>query len=285
MIYISIDDDLDLDRIAQSGQCFRWQKLGNGHYRIPFRDGLLEIEDMGDGEFALSCTEDAFYDVWGSYFDLETDYRWVRKRIDRQKDQFLAAACDDQKGIRILHQDLWEMIVTSIITQNRNIPAITRSVEELANRSGEKKTTPDGTAFYTFPSPEAILSMSEENLSACRLGYRERYVRCAAQMAADGMLDPERLRQMDRAERMKVLGSVCGIGEKVASCILLFGLHDLDAFPRDVWINRVLQEQYPDGYPFEKYSPYNGVYQQYMFAYYRKLMGKTQEAYGREDRE
>ena len=282
MIYISIDDDFDLDRIAASGQCFRWEKLGDGHYRIPYREMLLEIEDVGDGEFAMSCTEDEFYDVWGGYFDLETDYRWIRKRIDWRKDQFLAVACDDQKGIRILRQDLWEMTVTSIITQNRNIPAITRSVEELSKRAGEKKEAPDGTVYYTFPGPEAILAMSGEDLDACRLGYRARYVCCAAEAAVKGELDPQRLLQMKRSERMAVLTSVCGIGEKVASCILLFGLHDLDAFPKDVWINRVLEEQYRDGYPFEEYSPYNGVYQQYMFAYYGKLMGKTDAAPGPE---
>ena len=49
----------------------------------------------------------------------------------------------------------------------------------------------------------------------------------------------------------------------------LFGLHRMDAFPRDVWIKRILANEYPGGYPFASYSPYNGVFQQYMFAWYR----------------
>ena len=64
----------------------------------------------------------------------------------------------------------------------------------------------------------------------------------------------------------------CGVGVKVASCVALFGLHQLNAFPIDVWVKRILENEYRDGYPYEQYAPYNGVYQQYMFAYYRKAV-------------
>ena len=83
------------------------------------------------------------------------------------------------------------------------------------------------------------------------------------------ILDLEQILLLESAESLQKLTGLFGVGEKVASCVLLYGLHQLDAFPIDVWLRRILENEYPKGYPFERYSPYNGVYQQYMFAYYR----------------
>ena len=186
-------------------------------------------------------------------------------------DPFLYAAMRDQTGIRILKQDTWEMIITSIITQNRNIPAIQRSVALLSYYGGERRNDRNNQEYYTFPSPDQLAAMDDHILSQCRLGYRQEYVRRAAMAVCSGTMDPEILRTLpDEACRERLTG-LFGVGDKVAACIMLFGLHRLNAFPRDVWINRLLQEEYPEGFPYEKYAPYNGVYQQYLFAYYRKL--------------
>ena len=92
----------------------------------------------------------------------------------------------------------------------------------------------------------------------------------AAAKAVDrGDIDLNELRTADDDTTVRTLASLFGVGVKVASCVSLFGLHHLNAFPIDVWMKRILTEQYPKGYPFEGYSPYNGIYQQYMFAYYR----------------
>ena len=114
--------------------------------------------------------------------------------------------------------------------------------------------------------------MSDEALAACRLGYRCRYVKAAAADVAEGKLDLDSLRDAPEEETIKGLMSVCGVGVKVANCISLFGLHHIDAFPIDVWIRRILDNEYPSGYPKERYSPYNGIYQQYMFYYYRNFI-------------
>ena len=96
------------------------------------------------------------------------------------------------------------------------------------------------------------------------------YVLEAALAVKNGYLDLNLLRDKEEEQTTKALMSLYGVGMKVASCVSLFGLHHMDAFPKDVWIKRILANEYPNGYPFTKYSPYNGVYQQYMFAYYRK---------------
>ena len=269
------EDDLDLDRIMDSGQCFRWEKLGDQHYRIPHKDFVLVIRKTGEDCFSLDCSEEEFRAVWEPYFDFALDYRKIRGKIPKRKDPFLFAASEDGKGIRILRQDPWEMLITSIITQNRNIPAIRRSVDLLCRSAGKQIKGKDGTPFYAFPSPEAIAGLTEEDLKNCRLGYRCRYVHAAAAACADGTLDLAELGRADDAAAMKMLTSLFGVGEKVASCVMLFGLHRTDAFPVDVWMKRILDNEYPDGYPMKKYRPWNGIYQQYMFAYYRKLNSQS----------
>ena len=162
------------------------------------------------------------------------------------------------------------MLISFIISQNRNIPAIQHSIESLAEMCGELKTDVRGETFYSFPSPEAIASLSEQELKACRVGYRWKYIQAAAHAALRGDFCPDFLRSLSPEESIKQLTKLYGVGRKVACCIMLFGLHQSDAFPRDVWVNRILVNKYPDGYPYDRYSPYNGVYQQYMFSYYRQ---------------
>ena len=333
MMEIQIFDDFDLDKIAESGQCFRWVKEEDGTYRIPHREHCLRIRQKDRTRYQLSCTEEEFRDVWHDYFDLGEDYRAIRGRIRREDDPFLYAACEFGAGIRILRQDPWETLVSFIISQNKNIPAIKKSIELLCKAAGRRpepsgagqkqaaenagqmqsaenqenvhraKEAPD--VLYRFPAPCDILALSDETLAACRLGYRCRYVRAAAEDVAQGRLDlarlelkacrgpalpagqhpirqqalpagqhPDRQQALSEEGTISTLTSVCGVGIKVASCVSLFGLHHIDAFPIDVWVRRILENEYPAGYPKEKYTPYNGIYQQYMFYYYREKYGR-----------
>lgn len=266
---IQIEDDFDLDKIADSGQCFRWSGIGRNMYRIIAGKRCLYMTFQGDGYYELDCTEDAFAHFWQNYFDLEENYAEIRQRIDPKTDPFLWEASESEKGIRILRQDPWETLITFIISQNRNIPAIRHSVELLAASCGEKKLDAKGLAYYAFPDPGAVAALTDKELADCRLGYRCRYVHAAAAAVSDGEIDLPRLCETDDAAALASLTRLSGVGVKVASCVSLFGLHHTDAFPVDVWMKRILAEQYPAGYSFEKYTPYNGIYQQYMFAAYR----------------
>ena len=271
MTELQISDDFDLDKLAESGQCFRWRRAAEGGYRIVHRDRCLTIRQVGEDRWRLSCSEAEFERVWRAYFDLDTDYRAIRRAVRETEDPFLARACAFGAGIRILRQEPWETLVSFIISQNRSIPMIQRSVELLCAAAGDELRDDDGEPYYTFPRPERLLSLPEEALAACRLGYRCGYVRAAAEAVAGGGLDLARLAAADAAdaEVMAALTGVRGVGVKVASCVALFGLHRLDAFPVDVWIRRVLDREYPRGWPLERYRPWNGVYQQYLFFYDR----------------
>ncbi len=266
---LTTDDDLDLALIAESGQCFRWEELPDGGYGAIHKARRLTIEPIGPGTFGLSCDNAEFLDIWADYLDLNESYRAIRERIDAHADPFLARAAEAEKGIRILRQDPWETLVSFIISQNRNIPAIKRSIELLCEKAGRACVDSQGQPFFAFPSPEEVLSLGMEGLADCKLGYRDKYVLAAARSVLDGEIDLNEVADSDADAAIEMLMTLYGVGKKVASCVALFGFHKLDAFPVDVWVKRVLKSEYPQGYPLKAYSPYNGVYQQYMFAFYR----------------
>jgi len=262
-------DDLSLQKIAESGQTFRWAKTDNDTWRIIHADSCLNIRDLGNGRFEADCDEMVFQNVWFEYFDLDEDYHAIRNRIDRIAEPFLWDAAESEKGIRILRQDPWEMLISFIISQNKNIPAIRDSIEKLARTAGKLKVDGNKIPYYAFPGPEEIARLNEDQLKACSLGYRCSFVHEAAKTVCDGKLDIDSIQKMKEEEVFETLQTLAGVGPKVASCVCLFGFHFLNAFPKDVWIHRVLDEHYPAGFPYEKYSPFNGVYQQYLFAYAR----------------
>ena len=287
---IEIADDFDLKKIADSGQCFRWTEVGEG-YQIIAGDHLLRIRECERTEdrtvrieearadskeeagcFELSCSVEEFESFWKRYFDLNLNYSAIRRRIDPEKDPYLYRASGCGRGIRILNQDPWEMLITFIISQRKNIPAIRLSVEKLCRMAG----TQVGPGIYSFPGPEQLCSLSEEQLAACSLGYRAKYVRKAAVDAADGRINFGRMEALPDDELKRKLMEIYGVGIKVANCEMLFGFHRLDSFPEDGVILRLLEEEYRDGFPFGEYRPYNGIMQQYLF-WYRRTVQEEQK--------
>lgn len=269
MTEIAFTDDLDLALIADSGQCFRWEETEPGVWRIVAFGLCVYLERHDERTLTLTCDEAEFESIWRSYLDYDEEYAAIRSRVDRTADGFLARAMDHERGIRILQQDPWETLVSFIISQNRNIPAIRRSIELLAQSCGEPCVDVRGRTYHSFPTADAVRALGEEGLKACKLGYRARYVHAAACAVAAGEIDLSALVDSADEYALEALMGLLGVGVKVASCVCLFGLHHLNAFPEDVWIKRVLAKHYETGYPFEAYAPYNGVYQQYLFAYYR----------------
>ena len=272
---IRIPEEISLRKIAESGQCFRWRRAGENGYKIPFGNRMVKIEQLKPDLLRMNCDEEEYSAVWREYLDLNTDYGKMNAKIRKRKDPFLWSAMNAQRGVRILRQDTWEMLITSIITQNRNIPAIQKSVELLSEKAGTKLTDPEGETFFAFPTPEQLHNLPDDCLDCCKLGYRTGYIRSAAEAVYSGAVSPDELRKLPDAECRSRLTVLTGVGEKVAACVMLFGLHRLNAFPMDVWMKRITANEYPGGYPFEEYSPYNGVFQQYMFAYYREMTGRN----------
>lgn len=256
--------DFDLDQISRSGQCFRMRQISGDTYALVAFGRYLEAGQQGRRVW-FHCTEREFEDVWRDYFDLDTDYGKIKRSVDPD-DTYLQAAVRAGGGIRILRQELWETIVAFIISQRNNIPRIRKCVKTLCRVFGEKGVDLRGGSFDLFPTSKVLAEASEEALRECGLGYRAPYIRRTAQMVESGEMDLAALPEMDRGEARAELLRLCGVGEKVADCISLFGLHHIEAFPVDTHIQDMLK-RYPGGFPFERYGRSAGILQQYAFYY------------------
>lgn len=264
--------DLDLHQIALSGQCFRMDEAADGTFTIiAGRRFLKAVPAACDGTsedttYDLSCTQAEFDQYWNSYFDLGYDYSAVKALVPSE-DTYLTNAASFGGGIRILRQDLWETIISFMISQQNNIPRIKKCINNICTRYGERITAPCGDIYYSFPSPCALAGATIDELLECNLGYRAKYVQKAARDAVTGRLDLEGIKNADPAAARSALLECYGIGNKVADCVCLFSLHNIDAFPVDTHIKQVLAREYPDGFPFELYTGCAGIIQQYIFYY------------------
>lgn len=263
-------ENFDLDQICRSGQCFRMYQKDGGRYHVIAGNRFLELRRQKDG-YCFDCEEAEFEGFWKGYFDLDTDYGAYLGKIN-PVDTYLKDAAAFGSGIRILRQDLWETIVSFLISQQNNIIRIRRCIQNICEAYGERLDSPGGEEYYAFPSPEALAGLGDDDLKACNLGYRSRYVVRAAASIVSKETDLEKIARLPYEEAKAELLKLFGVGEKVADCICLFALHHLQAFPVDTHINRAMKEHYGQGFPQKRYDGYQGVMQQYIFYY--ELFGK-----------
>lgn len=239
------------------------QEAGLDSYTVIAGGRYLEVRQNG-ANICFDCENQEFEAFWREYFDLNGDYEGYIRQIDAE-DIYLKNAADLGAGIRILKQDLWEVIVTFLISQQNNIVRIKRCVQNICERYGEQKVTEGGKIYHAFPTPEALAVLEREQLDACNLGYRSKYVICCAKSVAQGCCDLEKIAAMHYEDAKAELLKLYGVGEKVAECICLFGLHHLQAFPIDTHIKQALDGNYGKGFPLERYRGFEGVMQQYIF--------------------
>ena len=266
--------DFNIRKIAESGQCFRLKPVPSGGYVLVARGRVLHLTDTPEGA-ALDCSQAEVDAVWRDYFDLATGYAAIRAQVD-PGDAFLKRACDYGTGIRMLRQDPWEMLVSFIISQRKNIPAIQYCIEALCSRYGAPIESA-GERFFAFPSAQTLAALDESHFLACSLGYRAKYVLAAARMVAAGTLNLDAIASCSDEALYTALLAVPGVGEKVANCVMLFGYHRLARFPRDVWINRIEEREYAGAFPTERYPDSAGALQQYIFYYARSTAYATEK--------
>lgn len=258
-------DELDLRKIAASGQCFRLKEYEQNKFIAVTGSHAVDIH-FTDGIYTFECDPKEFQAVWIPYFDLNTNYRAFMAQM--QDDPFLRAAIVEGNGIRILRQDLWEMVVTFTISQRNNIPRITKSIELLCEKFGSPLKVIGGQQVYAFPTPEQLLW---SDLSVASLGYRGPYIKQLCKYSDEVWRE---LPTMSDDQAKETLLSMRGIGEKVANCIMLYGLHRMGSYPRDVWINRMIDDVYHGDFDPSRYIGFAGYVQQLQFYYYRKGNGK-----------
>lgn len=264
----------DPGKIALSGQAFRIHNIDDTHTETVAKGRYLQIAKTGKDEYAFSCSKKEYSEIWEDYFDLKTDYLKCINGID-EDDTYLKEAIEYGYGIRILKQDVFETVISYIISQRRSIPSITTCVDRISEKAGRKITVPKlGSPFvpplkkeyYTFPDEGSIL---KADLSDSGLGYRLPYVISACEDFRFGKITDEILKEADDEKLYKILTGMYGVGTKVANCIMLFSLHRTGRFPVDVWVQRIQDRHYGGRFEYERYPETAGILQQFMFFYER----------------
>ena len=269
---IKINDDFDLKKIVDSGQCFRPKEISDGLFRFVCGENILHIRERGDGIFETDCDEKIWRGVWENYFDLGTNYAQIRRDVenfaaDKPYEKILLDATDYGNGIRILRQEPFEMLISFIISQRKNIPAIRNSVEKICERFGRLVGE-----VYLFPRVEDLEDVTVEDLSGLGLSYRKAYVAEAIEKVASGAIDLAELETFSDNDLVEELKLITGVGDKIANCVALFAYHRVDRAPVDVWIKRAIDQDFGGENIFSKFGKNAGILQQYVC--YRKRNGK-----------
>lgn len=248
-----------------SGQSFRWKEIENGGFAIAAGNHQVKAWQKGR-RLELDCSPEEARRFWAPYFDLKADYAELQENL-KKDDPVMADAIAFGGGIRIMRQDLWETMVMFILSQNNNIPRIQGCVERLAEAGGERMSEP-GAFTFVIPEPERLAEFSAEEIASVRAGYRGKYLIGTARRVCERGLP----------ETREELLACPGIGPKVASCIELFGRHDLAAFPIDVWVMRLMNRLYGfdernqkgmQAFAEARFGEFAGLAQQYLFYYMR----------------
>ena len=256
--------DYNLAQTFSCGQCFRWDEkdgiwqgfAGDYPCQVWFSGSDLCIKCLGQ----LNDT-DAFAGYMWHYLGLDVDYSQLKAKFSQ--DSVMKAAIEYAPGIRVLNQPFFETLITFIISRNNNIPRIKKIVDAMAVAYGTKVGD-----MYTFPTAQQLKDVTIDQLNELKMGFRSKYVYDAVQKVLAGEIDEKTAKAMCYTDAQKHLMQIKGVGPKVADCVLLFACEKYESFPKDVWINRAMEQMFPQGLP-ECIKGMEGIAQQYIFHYAR----------------
>ena len=271
--------DFDLAQTLECGQCFRFYKQDEEDYVVVAYNALLHIRQYGNDLIFLDKTEEEVRKLWIPYFDLERDYGEIKQFL-LSKDKVLEPAICEKYGVRILNQQFHEVLLSFIISQNKQIPHIKQIVKTISERYGNYLGEINGEKYYSFPDISKLGEITEMNFREMKTGFRAPYLADAVNKLISGEISEEMFKGALEEEVQKKLMEIKGVGEKVANCVMLFSLGWRQAFPIDVWIKRIMETLYFEGkettkeeiavYAKKIFGEYGGYAQQYLFCFGRE---------------
>ena len=282
MEYKIESDTFELADIFECGQCFRWNREEDDSYTGVFHNNVLNVNKNGNEITFKGIYEGNIEKICTDYFDLNRDYTKIKEELSNIDDN-LKRSVEYGKGIRILNQDLWETIISFIISANNNIPRIKGIIERLSKSYG-RKIVYNNKEYFTFPTPEELRNVTVEDFRNLGLGFRDIRIYETTHMILDKEVDLKKLDKLPTKLAREELLRLSGVGPKVADCILLFStLKRFDVFPIDVWVRRVMNELYIKNedenkvtkkeiqkLADEKFGNMQGLAQQYLFYWKRE---------------
>ena len=265
--------DFDLARTLDSGQVFHWEICGDGYAGTIGGHGVY-VKQRRDQLFFSGATTA----IIRNYFALDHPLKEIRRSFPN--DPAMCAARDFCEGLRIIRQPRWECLATFITSSMKQVAHIRQISQKLRERYGTRRRVPN-CEVHSFPSPSRIAELAEEDLRACALGYRAKNLLATARLVTSGDADLEQWGGLSDELLRAHLCELPGVGAKVANCVMLFAYERLRAFPIDVWIGRVLHQQY---FPRKRkvtatqlrafcetyFGEHGGYAQQYLFHHARK---------------
>lgn len=272
----------ELKDIFECGQCFRWNKQEDGSYTGIFEENVMNIKKEEDTIIIQGLSNGNLQEIVEEYFDLKRNYKTIQEKLSKI-DENMEKSIQYGKGIRLLNQNLWETIISFIISANNNIPRIKGIIERLSRQYGSKIVW-KGKDYYTFPKPEQLKNVTIEEFRKLGLGFRDKRLYETTQAIIQNKVNLEELQKNPNTEEVReTLLTLSGVGQKVADCILLFStLKRLEVFPIDVWVRRVMNDLYIknndekkvkkeqiEKIAKEKFGDIAGLAQQYLF-YWRR---------------
>ena len=265
--------NVNMESILFSGACFRAIKEDDGSITNIIKDRVVNIKQDGDTLYIKSSNYHNLKEIILEYFDLNRDYDSINEQlIDNNIN--LKKMIDKCKDYKILNQDPFEMCISYIISQNNNVKRISKSIDEICKKYGDKIIFNEK-EYYLFPTYQQLKDLKEEDFREFGVGFRDRYL-------VDFLKKYESMKDINKLnteEALKELMNVKGIGLKVASCILLFGYKRLDVFPIDTWVKHYMVENYKirddiksiEQFAKDNFKEYSGLVIQYMFHSQRNM--------------
>ena len=268
--------------IFECGQCFRWDEETDGSYTGIVKENVISVKKVDNDVIFSSFGADNLEMLVTDYFDLNRNYEEIKSKLS-QIDEFLDNSIKYGSGIRILNQDLWETIISFIISANNNIPRIKGIINRMSQKYGTQIDW-KGKSYYTFPTVENLAKATVQDLRALGLGFRDVRVFETTHKILNKEADLEKMHNEPDTKKVRdILLTLSGVGPKVADCILLFStLKRFDVFPIDVWVRRVMNDLYIkntdetkvnkkeiEKLASEKFGNLEGIAQQYLFYWKR----------------
>ena len=262
-LIMRVEGPFSLPQTLFCGQAFRWKQREDVFYAEALGQ-YVEVSHQ-NGELILFSNTPLEKEKWQHYFALDIDYSLLHQKFCQ--DEVLKKCVENAAGTRVLNQDFFEILITFIISQNNNIPRITSIVDKFCLLFGKEVLE----GVYSFPTIEALKDITIQDLEPLRAGFRAKYIIDAIDKVATGKVCVKELNQQTLEQAGETLQTIKGVGPKVSDCVLLFGLGRSEAFPKDVWIKRAMEQLFPTGLPVQC-EGVQGIAQQYIFAYARNYL-------------